>query len=202
MRWRKSRRGWTTLEGGATSATATPAAPEPAVGGPRPLRRPAPDRVPPPAPVAVKADPARKAALAAIEMPATGDAVEDAYTYGFRLYTAKLYPEAQVRLKDFTAKQPVTQRRWSYAQNLLGRAYLDEGKPALASVAFTTITKRRRAANAPREPDLARPVVDQAEEARRRVQGLRRTRRYLWQQAHPRPEGARRQGRADAKCAA
>ncbi len=82
-----------------------------------------------------KVDPGRKAAIAAVEIPATGDAVEDAYTYGFRLWTAKLYPEAQVKLKEFTAKNP-GHKRASYAQNLLGRAYLDEGKPALASVAF------------------------------------------------------------------
>ena len=83
-----------------------------------------------------KPDPARKAAIAAVEIPATGDAVEDDYTYGFRLYTAKLYPEAQAKIKEFAAKYPPTNKRWSYAQNLLGRAYYDEGKPALASVAF------------------------------------------------------------------
>jgi TolA-binding protein len=83
----------------------------------------------------IKIDPKRKAAVAAVEIPDTGDAVEDAYTYGFRLWTAKLYPEAQVKLKEFAAKNP-KHRRASYAQNLLGRAYLDEGKPALASVAF------------------------------------------------------------------
>ena len=84
---------------------------------------------------ATKSDPARKAAIATVEMPATGDAAEDAYTYGYRLYSARLYPEAQVKLKEFVAKYP-SHRRASYAQNLLGRAYLDEGKPALASVAF------------------------------------------------------------------
>jgi TolA-binding protein len=89
----------------------------------------------PPAVVPTKNDPQRKAAVAAVELPATGDAAEDAYTYGFRLYTAKFYPEAQVKLKEFVAKYP-THRRASYAQNLLGRAYYDEGKPALASVAF------------------------------------------------------------------
>jgi TolA-binding protein len=83
----------------------------------------------------VKVDPARKTAITAVEIPSTGDAVEDAYTYAFRLWTAKLYPEAQVKLKEFVAKYP-THKKFSYAQNLLGRAYLDEGKPALASVAF------------------------------------------------------------------
>lgn len=82
-----------------------------------------------------KTDPKRKALVDAVEIPATGDAAEDAYTYGFRLWTAKLYPEAQVKLKEFSAKYP-KHKRASFAQNLLGRAYLDEGKPALASVAF------------------------------------------------------------------
>ena len=82
-----------------------------------------------------KADPERKAMVAAIEVPATGDAAEDAYSYGFRLWTAKFYPEAQVKLKEFMTKYG-SNKRASFAQNLLGRAYLDEGKPALASVAF------------------------------------------------------------------
>lgn len=82
-----------------------------------------------------KSDASRRAAVAAVEMPDTGDAAEDAYSYGYRLYAAKLYPEAEAKLKEFVAKYP-THRRASYAQNLLGRAYYDEGKPALASVAF------------------------------------------------------------------
>ncbi len=85
--------------------------------------------------VPTKVDPARKALVSAVEVPATGDAAEDAYTYGFRLWTAKFYPEAQVKLKEFMSKFG-THKRASFAQNLLGRAYLDEGKPALASVAF------------------------------------------------------------------
>lgn len=109
--------------------SATVAAPKPAVSEPKtapPAAKPA---------ASTKADPARKAAIEAIEIPASGDATEDAYTYAFRLWTAKLYPEAQMKLKEFVAKYP-SHKRASYAQNLLGRAYLDEGKPALASVAF------------------------------------------------------------------
>ena len=97
----------------------------------------------------VKIDPKRKAAVAAVEIPDTGDAAEDAYTYGFRLWTAKLYPEAQVKLKEFVAKN-TKHRRASFAQNLLGRAYLDEGKPALASVAFyENYTKNAKGERAP-----------------------------------------------------
>jgi TolA-binding protein len=119
-------------DAGAVPATITP---KPATA-PATLTTPKPTAATkPPAVAPTKNDPARKAAVAAIEIPSTGDAPEDAYTYGFRLYTAKFYPEAQTKLKEFVAKYP-THRRASYAQNLLGRAYYDEGKPALASVAF------------------------------------------------------------------
>ena len=97
--------------------------------------KPKPARADPPV-VAAKADAGRKAMVAAVERPDTGDGAEDDYTYGFRLYTAKFYPEAVTQLKEFTSKYPPLSRRWSYAQNLLGRAYYDDGKPALASVAF------------------------------------------------------------------
>ncbi len=113
--------------------TATPPKPAMAAIAKSAVVRPsAPVPTPPPA---VKIDPRRKAAVAAVEMPATGDAAEDDYTYGFRLYTAKFYPEAVTKLKEFIDKYPA-HKRASYARNLLGRAYYDDGKPALASVAF------------------------------------------------------------------
>jgi TolA-binding protein len=77
----------------------------------------------------------RQAALDAIERPSSGDDGEDAYLYGYRLWEAKFYPQAQAQLKATADKYP-KHKRWSFAQNLLGRAYLDDGKPALASVAF------------------------------------------------------------------
>lgn len=79
---------------------------------------PAPVKIAPPAPVTASADPG-----------------EDAYMAGYRLWTEKKYPQAQAALKDFVAKYP-KHKRASYAQNLMGRAYLDEGKPALAAEAF------------------------------------------------------------------
>ena len=100
---------------------------------------PAPVAAKPAAPKAAPATPAaseaRKAAIAAIERPDTGDAPMDSYSYGYRLWDAKFYPEAQAQLKatvDKYGDASVVSR----AQNLLGRAYLDDGKPALASVAF------------------------------------------------------------------
>lgn len=86
-------------------------------------------------PASTSGDPARAKAVAAIERPSTGDGAEDGYIYGFRLWTAKYYPEAEAALKDVVAKYP-TSKRASYAQNLLGRSYLDEGRPSLASIAF------------------------------------------------------------------
>jgi TolA-binding protein len=123
----------------APAATPEPAAVAPAAITPKPattaVTRPTTPATTKPPVVATKPDAARKAQIAAVEIPATGDAPEDAYSYGFRLYSAKLYPEAQTKLKEFVAKYP-SHRRASYAQNLLGRSYYDEGKPALASVAF------------------------------------------------------------------
>lgn len=78
---------------------------------------------------------ARKLAVAAIERPSTGDAPGDAFNYGYRLWGAKFYPEAQAQLKA-TVDKYGTASVASRAANLLGRAYLDDGKPALASVAF------------------------------------------------------------------
>lgn len=81
------------------------------------------------------ADAGRAERLTAIAKPDSGDATEDAYLYGYRLWAAKLYPEAQAQLKKAAGAGP-TAKRYSFAQNLLGRAYLDDGKPSLASMAF------------------------------------------------------------------
>jgi TolA-binding protein len=88
-------------------------------------------------PVATAAKPsaARVAAVAAIERPATGDAFEDGYTYGFRLWEAKFYPEAQATLEE-TLKTYPKHRRASFLRNLLGRAWLDDKKPATAVKVF------------------------------------------------------------------
>ena len=102
---------------------------------PRPTGRPTATSTSKPVPAATaptKTDPAR---VAAVAKPSTGDAPEDEYLYGYRLWSAKLYPEAEAQLKKVAADYP-KHRRASYARNLLGRAYLDDGKPSLASVTF------------------------------------------------------------------
>jgi TolA-binding protein len=105
----------------------------------RPVRRPTPaPRATTEAPVRTPAAVTRPAAAAAsstLERPSTGDPAEDSYLYGYRLWETKRYAEAQAALKRTVADYPKS-RRASYAQNLLGRAYLDDGKPSLASMAF------------------------------------------------------------------
>jgi TolA-binding protein len=117
------------LPGQVAASGDTAAAPPPATRPTRPVR----SEVDADLPAAGGDD--RSAQVAAVERPSTGDAAEDGYTYGYRLWEAKLYPEAQAALKTVADKYP-KHRRASYAQNLLGRAYLDEGKPSLASLAF------------------------------------------------------------------
>lgn len=106
--------------------TSAPAAA--ATGSTRPVKTPA-------APSVVTGDTATATPAAAVDKPSTGDAAEDAYLYGYRLWQAKRYPEAEAALKKMVADYPKS-RRASFAQNLLGRTYLDSGKPSLASMAF------------------------------------------------------------------
>jgi TolA-binding protein len=118
--------------------TPTPApAPVPAQRPATPAPAPAPAASTPAATsaAAAPANAARRARVAAIEVPATGNAAEDAYIYGFRLWSADLFPEAQIQLQKVIDDHP-NHRRASYAGNLLGRAYLDNNQPALAVRAF------------------------------------------------------------------
>ena len=101
----------------ATAAAAAKPAPKPAVSA------------------ASKPTAARTAAVAKVERPATGDAFDDGYNYGYRLWEAGFYPEAQVTLDETVKKYPKHQRL-SFARNLLGRAWLDDKKPATAVKIF------------------------------------------------------------------
>jgi TolA-binding protein len=68
-------------------------------------------------------------------VPASGDPAEDAYMAGYKLWTQKKFPQAEASLAAVVKKYP-KHKRASYAQNLLGRAYLDDGQPARAAEAF------------------------------------------------------------------
>lgn len=87
---------------------------------------PAPTPAPAPAPSGPSAQ--RLAAVQAIAKPQTADPGDDEYSYGFRLWEAGFYPEAQQQLTMFVEKYP-SHSRTSFGRNLLGRAYLDDGKP-------------------------------------------------------------------------
>lgn len=79
--------------------------------------------------------PARLAAVQAIPKPATGDAGDDEYTYGFRLWEAGYYPEARQQLSLYLERYP-NHSRASFGRNLLGRAFLDDGQPREAATHF------------------------------------------------------------------
>lgn len=133
----------------APEATAVPADLSPTPAAKPPATTATTAAAPAKKPVATPAKPAsttpnatRLALVKKVEVPATGNETKDAYDYGYRLWEAKLYPEAQVQLKQVVTKWP-TSSQASFAQNLLGRAYLDEGKPSLAAVAFYNNYKDR-----------------------------------------------------------
>ncbi|MFB0612596.1 tetratricopeptide repeat protein [Aurantiacibacter poecillastricola] len=79
--------------------------------------------------------PARLEAVQAIAKPATGDAGDDEYVYGFRLWDAGFYPEAQQQLSLFVERYP-DHWRTTYGRNLLGRAFLDAGNARAAATHF------------------------------------------------------------------
>ncbi|WP_240197933.1 tol-pal system YbgF family protein [Novosphingobium sp. P6W] len=110
------------MSGGASTAPATP---RPVVAAPLPA---APAR-----PVAATSS--RIEAVKAIVKPQSADAGDDEYSYGFRLWEAKFYPEAQQQLKMYLEKYP-KHVRGSWGRNLLGRAYLDDNNPSEAAKWF------------------------------------------------------------------
>lgn len=103
----------------AKPAAVTPVTPKPATTAAKPLSPSA----------------ARVAAVQAIEKPASGDVGLDEYSYGFRLWEAKFYPEAQQQLQIFVDRYP-QHKMVSHGRNLLGRAWLDDGKPGTAAQFF------------------------------------------------------------------
>ncbi len=121
------------------TATAIEQPPAPATGAARPPRPAQGGPATTPAPSAV-----------AVERPSTSDPAEDGYVYGYRLWQAKQYDKAIAELRTVVQKYP-KHRRASYSQNLLGRALLDQGKPAMAATAF--FESYQKMPNGERAPD-------------------------------------------------
>jgi TolA-binding protein len=84
------------------------------------------------------ADPARADRVAAVPKPTGADAADKgmyAYNYGYRLWKAGLYPEAEAQLDKYATRFP-KHRLASRAQNVLGLIYLDDGKAKEAAQVF------------------------------------------------------------------
>jgi TolA-binding protein len=92
---------------------------------PRPVEAPSPATQEPPAEAPASTQPTPPSA----SVPASA---EEAYNAGYRLWDQRHYTEAQAALEAAAARYPTG--RWiSWTRNLLGRAYLDDGKPATAA---------------------------------------------------------------------
>lgn len=100
-------------------------------------RAPAPETVQEPAPEAAEPveAPSPDAEPAEAESAEPTDPAETAYITGYRLWDQRKYKEAQASLEAM-AKQHPRHQRASFARNLAGRAYLDDGKPATAAKVF------------------------------------------------------------------
>lgn len=123
---------------GAAAQSAVPALTAPSstnIDPPKMPAKPAPKPVAKPDAGRSEAAPDRVAAVLAVEKPASDDKGEDEYTYGYRLWEAKFFPEAQQQLLRVVQQFP-RHTRISYARNLLGRAYLDDAKPGTAAQYF------------------------------------------------------------------
>ena len=104
--------------------------PTPAPAASNPVPTPTPAAARPSGPTAE-----RLAAVQAIAKPQTEDPGDDEYSYGYRLWDAGFFPEAQQQLSLFVEKYP-RHPRISFGRNLLGRAYLDDGKAKEAAPWF------------------------------------------------------------------
>ena len=80
----------------------------------------------------------------------TTDPGEDAYSAGFHLWEDGKYDEAIASLKAFASAYP-KHRRVSYANNLIGRALLDQGKPRDAAAVL--LANYRADSRGERAPD-------------------------------------------------
>ena len=112
-------------EAAATAVPVDPAATPPTTPRPTPPR-------------ATTARPSTPPPATAAGPPAAGPAVdagEEAYTSGFKLWEAGQYDQAIGELRAFASAYP-KHRRVSYANNLIGRALLDQGQPRAAAEAL------------------------------------------------------------------
>ncbi len=208
------------IEGGAGAAAGAPAG-QAQQGGPPPAsgdepvapfgpqgRKPVGGKAPPPADtmgdqassVAPAGGPPPSPPLPALAK--TGDPAEDGYMLGYSLWSQKRYADAETQLAQVVAKYPKSKRA-SYAQNLLGRAYLDDGQLADAAKAFYASYKQFPRGD--RAPDslyyLGQTLVRLNKKADA-CQAYGEFQDVYGATANPTLKARVAQGRADAKCGA
>lgn len=189
-----------------TAATAPGATPPPF--GPQ-GRTPLPAGVAPAAPEqtmgAQAAEPdagATAPAPAPAAPPKTGDAAEDTYMEGYTLWTQKRYADAEAKLKEVVAKYP-SSRRASYAQNLLGRAYMDDGQLSSAADAFlVSYQKFPRGERAPDSLYYLGQTLTKLKKPQRACQVYDELRDVYGATLNATLKTRVAQGRTDAKCGA
>jgi TolA-binding protein len=132
--------------------------------------------------------------------PKTGDPAEDGYMAGYALWMQKRYSDAETQLKQVVAKYPDS-RRASYAQNLLGRAYLDDGQPAAAAEAFLASYKKfPRGERAPDSLYYLGVTLTQLKKNSQACQVFDEFRDVYGPTANATLKGRVAQGRVDAHC--
>ncbi len=132
----------------------------------------------------------------------TGDPAEDQYMLGYTLWSQKRYADAETQLKAVVAKYP-KHKRASYAENLLGRAYLDDGQLSEAAKAFYASYKQfPRGDRAPDSLYFLGQTLVQLKKTADACQAYGEFQDVYGATANPTLKARVAQGRADAKCGA
>lgn len=105
---------------------------DPGTGVPTDVR---PPRTPPPQSDPIESDPPEAPFTQSTESPLPDDPGEASYVRGYRLWRDGNFAAARTQLQQTVTRYP-GHRFESYARNLLGRAYLDDNKPANATEIF------------------------------------------------------------------
>jgi TolA-binding protein len=205
------------IEGGAGAAAgaqggqAQQGGPPPASGGDQAVvpfgpqgRKPAGGKAPPSADTMgdQEADTAPAAAPPPPALVKTGDPAEDGYMLGYSLWSQKRYADAEAQLGQVVAKYPKSKRA-SYAQNLLGRAYLDDGQLSDAAKAFYASYKQfPRGDRAPDSLYYLGQTLARLNKKTDACQAYGEFQDVYGATANPTLKARVAQGRADAKCGA
>ncbi|WP_419827520.1 tetratricopeptide repeat protein [Sphingomonas sp.] len=132
----------------------------------------------------------------------TGDPAEDGYMAGYQLWSQKRYAEAEAQLKEVVAKYPASKRA-SYSQNLLGRAYMDDGQLSTAADAFLTSYKKfPRGERAPDSLYYLGVTLTKLKKGTQACQVFDELRDVYGATINPTLKGRITTARADAKCGA